>query len=333
MRKLLVLSIVFGLMLTASPVRTSTVTAASSPVESLLALLPDSDIVGVIDMPRVSRDLLPVLKTIETAGIARLAADFEDFAASAGLDPSKASSAVVGVKLAGLKIGGGVLVAEGIDIDPKAIEKAALAKAWKFRVIDPETRPVYELERVVPPAAGTTDPPKSDSMFLASLGGKRVAAGDLNSVKAVAANASNASRTAGNLIARGGIAQNTAAGLIKFSLVIPDDIRQMLDGQGELFKQVAAVRVIFGTLDITADQSASLAARLATNSKDEALQMGTSLKSLVGLGKALLGGSDDPLMKGIAQLVDQVQIGSAESDVTLNLLVPKSLLDQLTKSK
>ncbi|MEP7271419.1 MAG: hypothetical protein ABI882_07925 [Acidobacteriota bacterium] len=344
MRKFLTLSAALSLMLTASLVA-STASAlpqsANSTVENLLGLLPDSDVMGVIDMPRAARELLPLLKSIESGGIAALASDFEQFAGLAGLDPTKVTSAVVGVKMNGLAIRGGALIAEGIELDPKSVEKVAIARNWKFQTIDPDSRPIYRIERITAPGAPAapaegardTAPAKSDELFFAPLTSKRVVAGDLASVRAVLANVTaGQQKTAANATIRGALSQNSSAGLVRFALVLPADLRQMLDGQGELFQQIAAVKVIFGTIDMTSDQSASINARLATTSKDEATQMGTSLKSLAALGKTLLGGSEDVLMKGIAQLLDQVQIGTVENDVSLSLLIPRSLLDQLTKT-
>ncbi len=337
MRKFLTLCAALGLFLTTSlvvPPVSALPQATSSPVESLLGFLPDSDIIGVIDMPRAGRELLPLLKTIESGGISRLAADFEQFAGLAGLDPMKVSSAVIGVKMAGLKIQGGALIVEGIELDPKNIERAATEKKWKFQTLDQETRAIYRVERPAAVASGDAGAPaRSDDLFFAPIGTRRLVAGDLASVRTVIANtAAGQTKLAANPKARNAISQNNATGMVKFALVLPDDIRQMLDGQGELFKQIAAVKVIFGTVDMNSAQSALISARLQTNSNDEATQMGTSLLSLAVLGKSLLGGSEDPLMKGIAQLLDQVQIGAAESDVSLSLVIPKSLLDQLTKS-
>ncbi len=300
----------------------------NASVESLLALLPDSDVVAVIDMPRAARELLPLLKMIDLAGISKLAADFEEFAALAALDPAKISSAVLAVKMEGLKVRGGVLIVEGIELDSKAMEAAASTKRWKFQTVDQQVRPIYRIERPAP-AADPAATAKSDELFFAALGSKRAVAGDIASVKNVLRNLPDTSAIAPpapNVTLQAALKQANPSSLARFALALPADLRQLLDGQGDLFKQLAAVKVIFGTLDMTSDKSAAIKAMLSTNSRDEATQMEASLKSLVALGKSFLGGDQ------IAQLLDQVQIGVQESDVSLSLVIPKALLDQLTKS-
>ena len=114
-------------------------------------------------------------------------------------------------------------------------------------------------------------------------------------------------------------------------LIDGDDLKTMLESQGDLFKQLAAVKAIFGSLDLAASGDAAIDARLRTGSGAEATEMGTSLKSLVFLAKSFLGGSQDPKMVAITQLVDQVKIVTQASDVTLSLTISKALLEQWGK--
>jgi hypothetical protein len=271
------------------------------------------------------RELLPILKTIDLGGISTLAADFEEFSTLAGIDPAKVTAAVLGIKVAGLSLRGGAIVAEGLDLDAKAIAAAAEKKHWKFETTTPG--PMHRITRVSP-GADAAAPAQTSELFFASLGPKRVVAGDSESVSAAIANAgAAAAKRAVSATLQAALKQTAVSSLARFALVIPADLREFLDSQGDLFKQLAAVKVIFGTVDLSADQTAAIKAMLSTNSKDDATQLETGLKSLITLGKSFLGGDSGQ----IGKLLDQVQIGARESDVTLSLVIPKALLDQLTK--
>src|SRR5205085_10487716 len=112
---------------------------------------------------------------------------------------------------------------------------------------------------------------------------------------------------------------------------LPEALREMLASQGELFTQVAAVKLIFGSFDLNADNSATLDGRLRTASSNDAAQLKESLNGLIALGQAFLGGSDDPTMKLYGQLINQVKLGGQGSDVSLLLVLPKELMEKLGK--
>ena len=304
---------------------------ATSSVEDLMALLPALDMVAVIDMPRAMRELLPRLKTIDIGGISKLAKEIEEFTRMAGIDATKINAAVAGVKIEGLSAKGGALVMEGIDIDPKRVETAVTAEHWEFQKIDQPGSSLYRVARIKQSEAGSqSGEQKSEEVYFALLGPQRAVAGDLATVKDVArAQAARSAET--NATQRAALKETRSSGLIRFALCLPEGLRQMLDSQGELFQQLAAVKVILGTLDMSGDQSAQLDARLRTNSKEEAAQLATGLKSLVTLGKSFLGGDQNAKTQIIGQLLDQVQIAPQAGDVSLTLLMPKALLDQWAK--
>jgi hypothetical protein len=304
---------------------------ATSSVEDLVALLPALDMVAVIDMPRAMHELLPRLKTIDAGGISKLAREIEEFTRMAGIDATKITTAVAGLKIVGFSAQGGALVVEGIDIDPKRIETAVTAAHWEFQRIDQPGSTVYRVVRVKQSQAGSEkSQEKPDELYFAVLGPQRAVAGDLATVKAVAtAQAARSAET--NATLRSALKETRASSLIRFALCLPEGLRQMLDGQGDLFQQLAAVKVILGGLDMSGDQSAQLDARLRTNSKEDATQLATNLKSLVTLGRSFLGDGQSPTVQIIGQLLDQVQIAPQAVDVSLSLPMPKALLDQWAK--
>jgi hypothetical protein len=325
MRKYIVWMVVLGMLVVPATALASVPTPPSaSPVDDLLALLPESDLVVVIDLPRAFRELVPLLKTLDLAGTAAIAKDLEEFFPSAGIDPSKVTAAVGGIRLAGLSVRGITMVAEGIDLDAKAIAAAAAKKNWKFENT-PTGGPIYKLVRSTP-SADASAPPQTNELFFATLGPKRFVAGDGEGVAAALANAGGAKKgTTAALVA--GLKLTSVSSLMRFALVIPRDLRELLDSQGDLFKQLAAVKVIFGTADLSSEQNVAIKANLSTNSKEDAAQLEGGLKSLLTLGKSFLGGDGGQ----IGQVLDQIKTGTSEADVVLSLMIPKALIDQLSK--
>lgn len=330
MRKCLSWVLTLSLFVTASigaTTKSAGGTQAKQLSDELLALLPASDVVGVIDLPRALRELLPRLKALDLGGISKLAVDLETFAGMAGLDGAKANSAVVGLTMEGLSIRGGAIIVDGLDLDPKRIETAAAAKSWQFQKTEQAGKAVFRVARVkAPEAGGANAGENADEVYFASLGARRAVAGDLETVKGVLS--ATPDKGENNVVTRTAVKETKATSVVRFAAVIPEGLRQLLDSQGDLFKQLAAVKVIFGTLDLMSDQGVAVDARLRTNSNEEAIQMETGLKNLVLLGKSFLGGDNDPKLKAIGQLLDLVQLSTQKIDVALSLVIPKAMLDQ-----
>ncbi|MCW5970492.1 MAG: hypothetical protein KIT57_18480 [Blastocatellales bacterium] len=307
--------------------------AQTHTTDELAALLPASDVMIATDAGRALRELLPRLKALGINDIDQIAADIENFSRIAGVDPQKLGPAVAGLRLKGLGLGGGAIVLSGLDLDAKRVEAAAAAANWQFHTIDAEGKNLYRIVRTRPApdgAAASADPPappKTDEIFFALPGGGRLIAGDGESVRA----ALGAPSSEVNAALRAAIKEAPDAAIARFSAQLPAEIKAMLEDQGDLFKQLAAVQVIFGSLDIAASGDASIEARLRTASAAEAAEMETGLKSLVFFAKSLLGSTDDPKMQPVSQLIDQIKVVTAAGDVRLSVTIPKALLDEWAK--
>lgn len=294
--------------------------AVTSVADELLALLPESDVVAVIDVQRAFTELLPLLKNISTAGIGKTATEVETFAKLAGVEPKQIQAAVLGVKMTEtLSRGSGVLLLQGVEIDGTKLTDAVKAMGGDLKTADHNGKPLYTLILKREPNGGT------DQTQFALLGNKRLAIGDLPALKAVLDGNGK-----GNPAAFGQALKDAkTTGMVRFAGNLPEGLRTMLASQGELFEQVAAVKAIFGSFDLNSDQTATLSARLRTASTNNAGQLKESLNGLVALGKAFLGGNDDPTMKLYGQLLDQVKLGVEASDVSLFLQLPKELMSKL----
>ena len=320
-------AVLAGLLLTSAPASTTAVemkpstvaaVAGAANVDELLALLPDADIVAAIDAQRAFAELLPKLKNISLAGIGKAAAEVETFARLTGIEPKQIQAAVLGVKLTEtLGRGSGVLLLEGVEVDGTKLTDAVKAAGGELQTSDHNGKPLYTL--TLKPKSGNG----GEQTNFALLDNKRMAIGDVPALKAVLDGGAKNGKPAAFGKA---LKEAKASGLVRFAGNLPEGLRSMLAGQGELFTQVAAVKSIFGALELNADNSALLDARLRTASASEAAQLKESLHGLVALGKAFLGGNEDPTMKLYGQLLDQVKLSVAASDVALLLPLPKELM-------
>jgi hypothetical protein len=340
MQKLLRSVIILSLLTSASYPVLSAPPAAKpappTPTDDLLALLPASDLLGVVDAARAFTDLLPRLKSIWPSGFSGITKSLESFTSKTGIDPTQLKTAVLGVKLGGTGSGQGVVILQGANVDPKRVEAAVLQEKGEFKTQDYKGKAIYTVIPAPPPppapapnATEAPKPPETPSpISFALLGNQVVALGDVPSIQSVLDAQATPPKTNPNA-ELGAVLKETKAGLIRFAAILPESLRQSLSGNGDLFKQIAAVKVIFGSFDFASDFSAALDTRLRTASASDASQLETSLKSLVVLAKSFLG--QDQKLAALGQLLDQVTIAAQANDVAVRLAVPRALIDQLAK--
>ncbi len=310
---------------TATPSSTKAVTAA----DELIALLPVSDLIAVVDAGRAFNDLLPRLANLNVGGVDKMAKEIQDFTARTGIDPSKVQSLVVGLSMAGTQANGAIIV-QGIDLDDKKIEAAMKEFKAEYKASEYKGKQVFNIiTKVKSPTAGPLSV-KTDETALATLSQQRMVFGDLSAVKNVIDIHSGAAKGGVTPAMIGALKETKDSALVRFALNIPENLRQEAANQGDLFKSVATIKVILGAFDVAADFSLSLDAIMRTTSQNEAAELESGLKGLVSLVRGFFGGGD-PKTDVFGQLLDQVRIGSKLSDVSLSITVPRSLLDQFTK--
>lgn len=300
-------------------------------VDELMALLPASDLIATLDVNRAFNELLPKLAGISTGGVDKLAKSIQDFTQKTGVDPSKIQSAVFSFSMEGAQ-GTGVIVIQGIDPDAKQIEAVMKEFGSEFKTSDYKGKTIYNVvSKVKAPSAGPLSL-KTDEVALAALGAQRVAFGDLKVVKQVIDIQSGAAKGGVTAAMTGALAEARASALIRFALNIPENLRAEAVNQGDLFKSVAAIKMILGAFDVANDFSLSLDAIMRTTSQNDATELENGLKGLVELVRGIFGGGDSKT-DFLSQLFDQIKIGSKASDVSLSITLPRSLMDQLSKKE
>jgi hypothetical protein len=311
--------------------------ATTAAADEAIALLPPSNLIAVVDATRIFNEVLPKLKASSPDGLAKFFKELEEFTTKTGIDPTRIKSAVIGVKMEGQQ-GTGAAILQGIDLDPKRIEAAVKEEQGEFKTIDYKGRPIFvvTLKSKPQPASDSSvnSPfPSLNELAFAQLGAPGVAIGDLNGIKGVLDVQAGAVNKEANAMLSQALKETSASGLIRFAASLPENLRQDLGSQGDLFKQIAAIKMISGSFDLASDFSASLDARLRTGSEDDARQLKTSLEGLLFLGRSFLGGNSDPMMQALNQLLDQIRIVAQASDVSLSLTLPRAIIDLLTKSQ
>ena len=312
----------------------ATKTSASSNTSStdeLMAMLPPSDLIAVVDVGRAFNELLPKLASITTGGLDKLAKSIQDFTQKTGVDPTRIRNAVLSLSMDGAQ-GAGVIIIQGIDPDAKQIEAVMREFGSEIKSSDYKGKTVYNvISTIKAPSAGPLSL-KTDEVALAALGAQRVAFGDLKMVKQVIDIQTGAAKGGVTPAMTGALGETRASALLRFALNIPESLRTEAASQGDLFKSIAAIKMILGAFDVAGDLSLSLDTVIRTASQNDATELENALKGLVELVRGIFGGGD-PKTNFFAQLLDQVKIGSKVSDVSLSISLPRALMDQLSKKE
>jgi hypothetical protein len=332
---LLALALNFGAGAVAAKGNAAEPAAAS---DELIALLPASDGIAVVDVGRIFGEIIPQIRAMAADGGAKFANELDAFVAETGLDPSKITAAVIGFKMSAAdpSKGDGAAIIQGLTLDLARIEAAVKLQKGEFKTVEYKGQKIYVISS--PKEANKGEGEKKDAarldvkedMAFVQLEGNRISAGSLDGVKAVV-DAKGAPATAANAKLSESLKQ-TPNGLIRFAVNIPPSAAQALTSQGDLFAQMAAIKMVFGSFDLSKDFSATLDAKMRTGTNDEATQIAASLNGLVEAVKPILGGNSNPLMDAVGQALDKLKIGSQATDVSLTLVVPRAVFDALAKS-
>jgi len=289
---------------TTAPAKPSSATATTAPattttpttLDELIGLLPAADLIAVVDVNRLVNELLPRLANIETGGVNKVAKQVADFTRNTGIDPAKATSAVMGFSMEGT-VGTGVVIVSGLDLNTSQIEAAMKEFKTEFKSSDYKGKKIFNLVAKDKKAEAGPVSVKTDETALALIGNQRFAFGDLKAVKEVIDVSAGAAKGAITPVMIGALKETRASALLRFALNVPESLKQSASDQGDLFKSVNALQVVLGTLDVASDFSMALDALLRTTSQKDATELEEGLKGLVSLVKSIFGGANnDPKM-------------------------------------
>jgi hypothetical protein len=165
------------------------------------------------------------------------------------------------------------------------------------------------------------------------LDANRVAIGDESEVKIVIdalVEGANPANNLGNDL-NAAFQETKSTGLLRFAMNVPDSLRQTA-GSEAMLKNLAVTKMVLGTLDITDDMSVALDTKLRTSSTEDATKLHESLAALLGLGKMMVGGNQEPMMAMLSKVLDQIRISPQTNDVALTITLPRELYETFLKS-
>ncbi|MBS1808290.1 MAG: hypothetical protein JST84_08875 [Acidobacteria bacterium] len=348
----------------ASGTKVNTTVAVRTAIvaDDSVAILPKSDVVAVIDVNRLLNDLLPKVKNAWPDQFAAFEKEFTEGIAKAKVDIYKVKTLSIGLKLFG-DVTTGAMIVEGIPLTaemtadttstsykgktlyvekPKPAEEktaakgkpatSAKGKSASSKAAAPSEK--TSLSGVTGVASNMGASLLKDKTAYVQLDDARVAIGDESEVKAVVdavvGSPTPESNVGSDLAAA--LKETNSTGLFRFAVSVPDSARQMAAGE-EFLKNLAVTKMVLGTLDVSDNLSLMLDAKLRTGSADDATKLHESLAALLGLGKMMLGGNQDPTMQMLNKMLDQIKLGLQTNDVSLGLTVPRELYETFLKSE
>jgi hypothetical protein len=355
-----ILSLALGLTAFSPGLADHTARSSSSvrPVvaDESLALLPQSDAVAIVDADRLFNDVLPKIKSAWPQQSEKPIRELDEFISRTGVDPRKVKTIALGLSQSG-KNTAAVMILDGLALDSAKLEALLKeAKAEKADTISYKGKTIYVTRPAKKPAGGNgqreeaknnpqSNVPgsilntiisetglKTDEVAFAQLDSQRLVAGDQNQIRKVIDAATGLNSPGSGLSSElmSALKETSPTGVIRFALSVPENLRQQLAGQ-DYFKDLAAVQMVAGTVEVSDDLSLLLDARLRTLTNAEASKIETSLNGLVAVGKMMLGGNEEPLMQAVMQLLTEIKIGAQTNHVSLALKVPRALFDQALK--
>lgn len=306
-------------------VETSKNTTALSPVE-LLEVLPPSDLIAVVDLSRTLKDLQPRLEKIGISGVTSLAANLRKIATRANVNPDQMRYAILGLSLRSLEASG-VMLIDGIDPTGTGIEAMLKSYQIEFKSIDYQGVSMITILSPFKPLEVGPFSLKTDDISIAMLGSQRLVIGDTTGVRRVidGQRSTNGGDGTRNLMSAA-IRETSPSALLRFAFTLPPGMREEALRQGDLFKAIGSVRVLIGDVNAGEDLTLTLNSIMRTPTPAAATELQIGLKALLNLGRTLLAGNPQ-----YTPLLDRVQIRSTAADVTLNITLPPSFLEQMGK--
>lgn len=307
----------------------------------MVALLPESDAVVVIDTERFISSALPQFLSANPSVLAEINKGIDEAKAQVGVDLRQFEYLAAGVTATktGEKdyIFDTVMIARGQINAGGLLGMAKIAANGRYREEKIGDRAVYIFDMAEPTKQG--QPGKVGGIERA-LGGKtEVAATTLDegtiivgSVDKVRLALSGTSRVSPELI---GLMSRTTSPVVSFAGKVPGGMRSILPlDNDELGKQVDSIQYLYGSMDVNG-VAATFNATARTEQPEAASGLKGSLDGLQMLGKALLGGAKGADKQVYARLVDSVKFSASGNEVSMDLSIAQAdinfLIGLLTK--
>lgn len=305
----------------------------------MIALLPASDAVAVIDTKRFLTSAIPQMLSANQQLLGEVNDAIDDARTRTGIDLRQFDSVAVGVAATKVDVKkydfDTVVVARGQVNSTAVLAAAKLAANEKYREekIGERSVVIFEPAEVIqqnlPPNQA-----KKAGLISKVFGGKRevavtsldattLAFGSVERVRQTLSGTSKVSPDISSLISK------TATPVVAFAGKVPGGMSAFLPLQDDtLGRQVDSIKYLYGSMDVTGSATVlNTTARTALPA--DAAGLKTTLEGLQGFGKALLGGAKGADKQLYVRLLDNVTFTSKGSEVSMNLSITQSDMNQL----
>ena len=287
---------------------------AQATTASVLASLPASDAVMLVDVRRLLKDALPRAYNNNPAELARVNAEIDKFKASTGLDARLLERIAVGVSYK--QTATGRTLVETVAIARGTFRAAALG-APNSRVREEryagKTIRVFNVDAQVK-LLGLLNMRVTD-LAVAALDANTVAVGKLERVRAaIDASAGRGARVSPDITA---LATRDANAILGAGGNVPASLTQNID-IGNISKSIASVRQFYSTLGTTASGFQMLTA-LRTDDAGAAKTLSSTISGLKQLAPFALGQMSAAKARPLRSLVENTKVGAEGNDVLITL--------------
>lgn len=297
------------------------------PGDELLALLPESDLIAMVDLPTILSDLLPRLDKAGVKALQPLALAVRSIATRAGVETRQLGWGAIGLSLQSFEATG-ILLVKGFDPDLKVVED--LLRQYKLEYKATQHDGVTILSLTAPPALPSIGPLTLNTAELAyaSLGQGIVAIGDLSRVRKAIDRRKAVSVSGPTPALVSALREDLTPALLRFAFALTPGMREEALNQGDLFRSIATVRVVQGTLRVSPDLEVDLNTLMRTSAAGEAAELEQGLKGLLNLARVLLANGNQPL----TDILNRVRIAVRSADVALSVSLPSTFIERLGRT-
>ncbi|MFN0124608.1 MAG: hypothetical protein ACKV2V_29250 [Blastocatellia bacterium] len=301
-----------------------------------LSLLPPSDIVVELDINRLMTLMMPKFTSMAPADMLKMKQGLDELMTKTGIDLTKITSVTAGFSYEGGPAGkgSGAILVYGLQPDLTKIATLLRGQKVAVKLSAHQGIPLMtgNLDALLRKQLGTGATPSAagQEMAMAYLGENGLAIGDLGSVKSVIESHTGARPGFANALHSETLERTAPGGLVRFSAVIPESMRQSMATPNSPGAAFAAINVISGAVDVDAadGESVTIDLRARTGNAGEAATLQQQLGGFLTQGRALFSGKTDPNAAALSQVMDQIQINAEDREVSLSIYLPAALMRQ-----
>lgn len=325
---------------TAASALADTKAKKAADTAALVALLPASDAVVVMDIKRFLDSALPQMLSGNQAMLAEVTKAIEDAKVKTGIDVRQFQTLAAGVTaipVAPKKYDvDSVLIARGQVNSGAVLAAAKLAANGKYREekIGEKTVYIFEAREVInqnlpQPTSQTSGMIKkalgafSKEMAAVALDGNTLAFGAVEKVRETAAGSTKVGKDITSLL------NKTVSPVATFAARVPEGMSAFLPlDNDELGKNIDSIKYMYGSMDVNGTAT-TLNATARTLQADQAIALKDTLDGLQMLGKMFLGSAKGADKQVYARLVDNVKFSAKGNEVSMNLAIAQTDIDFL----